>query len=610
MFRTIRRSWELLTARQKTGLFILSVLRVAVNLLDVAGVILIGFSVTVLLGNGASIPAAEWFPPGVRNSPAFLLLIVALIFFIKTVLGMLVARKTALYLARVEAHHSHRLANAFFSNGLERTRQVSRPDIEWTLLRSTEIAFQRVLNAGMSLQAEATLAVLVFGLMLFADWQASLVITAYFVAVLGIFQWLSNSKFRSAGETLSANSVLVTRVITDLVNTFREISVMQRTEFFLRSFVTARRNVADASASYMFLQSIPRLLIETALITGALLFVGWEYLRNSGAGDWSTLAILLVGSLRIMGALLPLQRSIAELGYIRPQASAAQSLLEDLTLKFPESKTVAPNATNQLSVEGSREGVGLHFSDVCFSYEAAGRSGGGTGSLSAAVIDKVTMSIPSGSYVALVGPSGAGKSTLVDLMLGLLQPSSGKICVDGEPPREFFASRPGAVGYVPQKPGIISGTIAENVALGVDPSDVDEQAVWDALCGAELHTFVTGLAGGIHSDLGPQQEALSGGQKQRMGLARALYGKPELLVLDEATSALDAETEASVTKSIMKLRGQTTIVVVAHRLTTVQNVDIAFVLERGAVLASGTFSELRRDVPLVQKYLKLMSVDE
>ncbi len=610
MFSTIRRSWNLLTRRQKIGLSVLSALRILVNLLDVIGVTLIGIAITVFLGDIDSVSALDWFPSPLRNSPPVLLLVIALIFLSKTVFGILLARETALFLARVEAHHSQRIATSLFSEGLEKTKQLSRSDIEWTVLRSTEFAFQRVLNQSMSLQAELSLAVLIFGLMVVADWQASLAITLYFLIILTIFQWLGSSKFLSAGQKFSTGSVSVTRVITDLVSAFREISVMQKTDYFLKTFAEARRRVADSNATYLYLQSIPRLLIETSLIVGALLFLSWEFFRSSGQGDFSTLGILLIGSLRIMSALLPLQRSFADLRFLQSQAGAAQTLLEESLGQENPRKIIASEAFSMASIDAPKHGLRVELSEIYFAFQDQKPANWSMADSTAApVINGISMTIEPGRCVALVGPSGAGKSTLVDLILGLYQPSAGKLLVEGVPSREFFASHPGVVGYVPQRPGIVSGTIAQNIALGVEPSEVDEKAIWAAIQASQLEDFVTSLPAGIHSDLGAHADSLSGGQKQRLGLARALYTKPKLLVLDEATSALDAQTESSVTESLMALRGQVTVLVVAHRLSTVQKVDTAYVLDKGAILASGPFSKLRRDVPLIRNYIELMSFD-
>lgn len=589
----------------------MSFLRVAVNLLDVIGLALIGIAISVLLGTIDSFRALDWFPAVLRTSPPLLLGIVAIIFLSKTVFGILLARKTGLFVAKIEAHHSSEIAKSLFSRGLATTKNLSRADMEWSVLRSSEIAFQRVLNQTMSLQTEASLAIFIFALMLFSDWRATLVISAYFVMILALFQWLASSRFESAGAKLADSSVKVSQIISDLAGSFREIYVTQKIPAFLVSLSEARKKVASSSATYLYLQSIPRLLVETSLVVGALLFLSWEFLRSESGGNFSTLGILLVGSLRIMSALLPLQRSLAELRYISSQADGAQSLLEDAKRRELSPASGPNEEKGKENLDRPAGGIGIELKNVSFNFDDAPE----LFTFEAderilPVINNVSFTIEPGGYVALVGPSGAGKSTLVDLILGLYAPSSGRIHIGKMPPVDFLSRYPGFVGYVPQKPGIVWGTIAENIALGVASSEVDELAVWDALRAASLEEFVKLMPGGIHSDLGANGDALSGGQRQRLGLARALYTKPQLLVLDEATSALDAETESSITDTLTKLRGDVTMLVVAHRLSTVQHVDKAYVLERGKIIAEGPFSNLREQVPLIRQYIELMSFED
>ena len=607
MLSTIQRSWNLLTARQKTGLTVLSVVRVSVNFLDILGITLIGIAVTVLLGNIDSVSVLNWLPSPFRDSPPTLLIVTAVVFLLKTTLGILLARETAMFLARVEAYNSNRVTRSVFSRGLAESKSLSRSEIEWVVLRSTGIAFSGVLLQAMTFLAEASLAIFVFSLMLATDWAATLTITVYFLFILSVFHWFSGSKFQSAGSEMSRASVSVTQSITDLVNAFREISVLKKTDYFLSSLARKRLRVAQASAKVIYLQAIPRLLIETALIVGALAFLSWQTSGSNDDSSYATLAILLMGSLRIMSALLPLQRSFAEIRFNRPQAEGAHALLE----KYPHSESA--NQVEALATGAARPDGGLRVEllDVRFAFDDQPKHKDHLKEQgNPSVVDGVSMVLEAGSYIALIGPSGAGKSTLIDLLLGLYQPSSGDVLVEGLPAQEFFSLHPGTVGYVPQRPGIVCGTVAQNVALGVKPSEIDYDAVWTAIQSAQLEDYVLGLPDGVYSDLGTQNDSLSGGQKQRLGLARALYASPKLLVLDEATSGLDAQTESSVTESLMALRGKVTMIVVAHRLSTVQNVDVAHVLVQGKILASGSFSELRRKDPLVKRYVELMSFSE
>ena len=246
-----------------------------------------------------------------------------------------------------------------------------------------------------------------------------------------------------------------------------------------------------------------------------------------------------------------------------------------------------------------RLALGIELRDVTFRHLNAPSQ----------TIDSVSLSAPAGSFVAVVGPSGAGKTTLVDLILGLYKPDRGKVELDGVDPEVLRAENPGLLSYVPQKPGLVTGSIAENIALGLDEADWDVDEIWRALEGAQLAEHVRTLDNGILTDLGPHSDSLSGGQIQRLGLARALYTSPQLIVLDEATSALDAATEASIGDAIRNLGQKTTVVVIAHRLSTIQHADTVHVMESGKIIDSGTFPEVRKRVPMIEEYVKLMSFE-
>jgi ATP-binding cassette subfamily C protein len=238
--------------------------------------------------------------------------------------------------------------------------------------------------------------------------------------------------------------------------------------------------------------------------------------------------------------------------------------------------------------------VGVQFADVSFAYPNSSQD----------AIQNFSLSIDAGDQVAFIGPSGAGKSTLADLMCGVLAPSSGKVLVgpaDGSPL---------SVSYVPQRPGLVSGSLAQNVALGLVGEEMDEARVWNAIEKAHLRKVVLALPQGIHTDLGNYQDGLSGGQIQRLGLARALYTSPGLLVMDEATSALDAESEAEIAKALDQIRGKVTVVLIAHRLNTVQHADKVFLINEGKLTDQGTFLELVKRNPTIDRLVQLMKVEE
>jgi ATP-binding cassette subfamily C protein len=339
---------------------------------------------------------------------------------------------------------------------------------------------------------------------------------------------------------------------------------------------------------------MPRYIVETALIIAVALFVLW----HSASGDLvkaaGTLGIFLSGGLRLTASLLPLQGALLS---IKQSIPVAEKALKFLTPRAGLGTEVPCGSPDSLSFH---ESVTVELRNVSFDYPDS----------ETPTLIGVEMKIQAGQQVALIGPSGAGKSTLAELILGLLKPTSGDLLIDGQDPEEVSAKNPGRLGYVPQRPGMISGTVAENIALGVPVGQVDQARLGDAIDAAHLKKVLGQLPEGVDTNLGKRKDELSGGQLQRIGLARALYSKPGLLVMDEATSALDADSENEINKALDEMRGKVTVVLIAHRLNTVQRSDVVFLVEGGRITASGTFPELLRSNSTVQNLAKLMSIDD
>jgi ABC-type bacteriocin/lantibiotic exporter with double-glycine peptidase domain len=223
-------------------------------------------------------------------------------------------------------------------------------------------------------------------------------------------------------------------------------------------------------------------------------------------------------------------------------------------------------------------------------------------------LNNVSLQIPPGSLAAFVGPSGAGKTTIVDTLLGVLIPDSGEVRISKLAPMDAAQKWAGAISYLPQEIFISQGSVRENISLGYPIEIATDERIIQCLRLAHLDEFVLGLPGGIDAKVGEKGAQLSGGQRQRLGIARALFTNSTLLVLDEATSALDAETEASVSDAIGALKGETTVVMIAHRLSTVRKADIVYYLADGKLVASGTFEEVRANVPNFDEQAKLMGL--
>jgi ATP-binding cassette subfamily C protein len=313
----------------------------------------------------------------------------------------------------------------------------------------------------------------------------------------------------------------------------------------------------------------------------------FTFTDSAGPEAAGTLGIFLAGGLRIVASMLPLQNSFGGLKQLTGQADSFYRINE---IFRQENGTIFRSSP---SVGRQRLPERINFKQVSFKYPHTENF----------AVNDVTFEIKAGELIAIIGPSGSGKSTLADLIVGLTQPTMGSI------ERDEYSLAHARYSYVPQSPGIISGTIRENITLNFDPKEVDILLLEKSIKLAHLSELIESLPDGVESNLGAQSNALSGGQMQRIGLARAIYGQPRLLVLDEATSALDAETESVISENLNELRSKCTTVVIAHRLTTVQEADRVFVLDAGKIVATGKFSELAKSNSIVARYIELSELN-
>ena len=607
MINPFLRSLRLLRPRQRLIFAVLTATRVFTNLLDVMGLMAIGLLGAMLASglNDRTEATFVGFTIPVESSRDYLwiTLLVAVFFLSKSVLATVLLRLSSLFLARAEGKAAVEIAEFIYSGEFSRVKQFSRGDLQFVLTGSSQMAMTGLLMSGAAILTEGALFLSVVIVFIFVDPFTASIITLYFILLVLSFQLIINRRLKRLGQRLASSSIGVTNTIQDLTLAFREIIVFSKRGFFLDRFGDFRKRYAQDMALQTFLMGLPRFFVETALMIGVLAIIGFQFLRGNLSEGLVTTAVFLAGGVRMMAALLPLQNAVANIKTMGPQAEMAQRLIEKARRgnnHFTDAEAGRFSAVSSGDDWNDAVGYSVEVRDVTFTHLHSKNP----------AVRGVSLSIKAGGYVAFVGPSGAGKTTLADLILGINTPDSGQILVGGLQPAEIRKTQPGAMSYVPQNPGMVGGTIAENVALGELHEDIDRDRVWEALGKAELADFVRSLPSGIDSDMGKQSDSLSGGQRQRLGLARALYPSPRLLVLDEATSALDAGTEASISATIDRLKGSVTVIVIAHRMSTIQHAEFVYVVEAGVISARGTFGEVRKSVPLIEEYVQLLSAGD
>lgn len=393
--------------------------------------------------------------------------------------------------------------------------------------------------------------------------------------LVSIIQFLIKPVLKKAGANRVKSLAEMNQWLLQSVQGVKEIKIAQREQYFQNRFAKVGKAYVKSVYQQTTLNSVPKYVLEAVVMGGFLVGIA---MFLTGNNDISVIAPVVSGiamaAIRMLPAMSRISGSLAGITFgevcvdkLMENVAVLDRENDDLSAFCNTSDTKTPLIFSQC----------VELSDVGFTYPSAGDK----------VLNKVNMHINKGESVGVIGVSGAGKTTLIDIILGLLVPQEGKVLVDGEDIHKNIGSWVEQIGYIPQTIFMMDGTIRENVVFGCEINENDDTEVWAALKEASLDEFVKNLPEGLETEVGESGIRLSGGQKQRLGIARALYRKPEILIFDEATSALDNETEASIMEAINSLYGVRTMIIIAHRLSTIENCDVVYRVENGQVKKVG-----------------------
>jgi ABC-type multidrug transport system fused ATPase/permease subunit len=601
--RIVKFALSLLPKRDRRLLGAASIFQIGLSFLDLTGVALIG-----VLGS-LSVNGVQSREPGSRVTSVLEFLhidgqtfqyqvatlggLAAIVLISRTLLSVYFSRRTMFFLSRRGANISSDLVSKLLNQTYLEVNSRSTQQTIFALTSGVTVLTLVVLAGFVSLLSDISLLIVLTLGLIFVDFQLAIITFMLFVGIALLLYVALHKRIQTLGNLQASLGIRVNEDISEVITSLRENTVRGRKPFYVKEISNGQVNLAAVQAELSFMPNISKYVIEASLVLGTLIVCAIQFKLQDATHAVGTLSIFLAAGSRIAPATLRIQQSALAFknagGNAAPTIELIRSLENTSTLPAPEREV-------DFRYQGFVGSVLLSGVDVVYPNS------------SKKALRNVSLEVKQGETIAVVGPSGAGKTTLADVILGVLTPTSGFIQLSGLPPASSISKWPGAIAYVPQDVAISNKTLRENITLGFSDSEINESLLNRAIDVSQLRDWIDSLPEGVDTQAGERGMKISGGQRQRLGIARALYTKPKLLVLDEATSALDGQTEVDISTSIQSLKGEVTVILIAHRLSTVLHADRIFYVDNGEIIASGTFDELRSKLPEFDNQARIMGI--
>ncbi len=618
VWKAVKKSMALLAPGQRRLLVLASAIQVSLGLLDLIGIALVG----LLAGVAVSGIGLSAIPPIVQRAldilglsgytvsqltVIFAVLAVGVLVF-KTILSALLSRRIFRFLANRQADVSSRLAREFLSRPLLDVQRWTTSEAIYALGSGVGAATVTVLGSAITIAAEVFLFLIVGVSLLVVDLYITLLAIVLFAIIIFFLQRVLTKWGARNAAVMTEASISTLSAVSEALETYRETTVLNRRDLYISRYESLIGRYAVATANQSYIVEIPKYVLQGALYIGVLALAVVQFLTKDLGSAATTVAIFLTAGAQLMPALIRLQGAGITIRNASVTALPTYYLADFLAHGRTEAETTkyfAPRGA--IDPQKLRDRIRAGHEGFVPAIEVVNASVTYLDATHPALSEASLVAAP-GTSIALVGSTGAGKSTLTDVILGVLETDTGTVRIGGLAPRDAIDRWPGAIAYVPQHVALVAGSVRDNVALGLPRAAVDDELVWDALTRAKIADFLRESREGLDTAIGERGVRLSGGQRQRLGIARALFTRPLLLVLDEATAALDAETEQAIVKTLDELEGEVTTITVAHRLATVRRADQLLYMKGGRIEARGTFDEVRNAVPDFDRQASLLGL--
>ena len=592
---------KILSKRNRRILFAGIILQLAINLGDIAAIAMVGALGALGANYVAGISLPSWITSGlntlglsnfsIQSLIVYISILTATLFISKSVLTSIGMLKLFKFIARRQSEISTNLVTSLASANFRWMRKQNLQQITFSVTDGVNAMTTGIIGNFILLVSDLSLLVFIVIILIFIDPATALFTFVFFGLVSIILNKAIKGMSTRFGEQLSTSTIKGRSQLESLLKLYREISIANKQSFFVDEFRSTRQVNSNANGLALWLQQFPKFIFEISLVIGAAALVAYQVWVNDASNVIGVLFVFLAAAGRLIPALMRIQNSLLQISNYRYGANLTLDLisnLTDLNLKFRSTpRTVQINGAPN-----------INLNNITFSYEDSGKP----------VFKNLSLKINSGEVTAIVGPSGAGKTTLIDLILGIYKPNEGEIYLSSQSQRV----NPESVinfAYVPQMPNLISGSLQENITLGLKQPEVDSDLLMQAITSSGLDDLIKNLPNGLDTKIDSIGNRLSGGELQRIAIARALYLNAKLIVLDEGTSSLDGNTEKFVTNYLFSLKGKVTIIIVAHRLSSIKMADNIYYLEEGEIKGSGKFNELQQSLPGFAEQVKNMSLE-